>query len=73
MNTKTATIFVLVMSLVISSCGQGQALAPTLTPTPMKVSEPTMTMTPAPTITPTFTESPVPSLSHTPNPAAVKL
>jgi tetratricopeptide (TPR) repeat protein len=79
MNTKLPIILVLVMSLVISSCGQGQSLEPTTTPTP--VSEPTMiptqvsepTMTPAPTITPIITESPIPSLSHTPDPEAVKL
>jgi len=79
MNTKTTTILVLVMSLLISSCGQGQSLEPTTTPA--QVSEPTMiptqvlepTMTPAPTITPIITESPIPSLSHTPDPEAVKL
>src|SRR6188508_1836980 len=81
MNTKTTTIFVLVMSLVLSSCGQGQSLEPTTTLTqvseptiiPTQVSEPTMT--PAPTIAPTITEPPIPSLSqsHTPDPEAVKL
>ena len=79
MNTKTTTIFVLVMSLVLSSCGQGQSLEPTTTLT--QVSEPTIiptqisepTMTPAPTIAPIITETPIPSLSHTPDPEAVKL
>ena len=79
MNTKTTTILVLVMSLLISSCGQGQALEPTTIPA--QVSEPTMiptqvsepTMTSAPTIAPIITETPIPSLSHAPDPEAVKL
>ena len=79
MNTKTTTIFVLVMSLVLSSCGQGQSLEPTAIPA--QVSEPTIiptqvlepTITPPPTIAPIITETPIPSLSHTPDPEAVKL
>ncbi len=54
MNTKqrTATIFVLLLSLAISSCAPGQLFGPTVTPTPL----PTLT----PTLTPTATNTPVP-------------
>jgi len=61
MNTKTTTIFVLVMSLVISGCGAGQILGPTLTP------QPTIAPPPTATLVPTQTSAPVP-ISSTYNP-----
>jgi hypothetical protein len=57
MNTKqrSIVIFVLVMSLTMSSCGPGQLFGPTVTPTP--TTTPTTTPTPIP---PTSTPTPIP-------------
>jgi len=66
MNTKqrTAMIFVLLLSLVISSCAPGQLFGPTATPT--MTSTPTMTATPMATATPIPTNTPVlPPISGT--------
>lgn len=57
MYTKNKAILVLVVSLVISGCGPGQILGPTLTPLPTIT--PTQTATPIPT----QTSTPVPTLS----------
>jgi hypothetical protein len=51
-------VFSLVVSAIISSCGPGQLLGPTLTPTPTN----TLTLLPSPTFTPT----PLPTATPTP-------
>jgi hypothetical protein len=58
MNTKqrSAMIFVLLLSLVISSCAPGQLFGPTATPTQIPTLRPTST--PIPTSTPTSTPIP---------------
>jgi hypothetical protein len=55
MNAKQrpAALLILVMSLVISGCGQGKLFGPTLTPTPTPTQTPTITSTRTPTQTPT--------------------
>lgn len=63
MNTKISAILVLVMSLVVSGCGAGQILGPTLTPLP------TITPSPTATLIPTQTSTPIPvSLAYKPVP-----
>lgn len=57
-------ICLIVGSLAISSCGPGQLLGPTLTPTPTNT--PTSTATPLPTNTPTSTATSLPT--NTPKP-----
>lgn len=52
------SLFLLVAILMLSGCGPGQFLGPTLTPTP--------TFTSTPTLTPTLTPSPTPTLTPTP-------
>lgn len=61
MNTKQRTISILflIVSLIISGCGPGQFLAPTITPSPSNT--PTITPTSTPTITPTFTPTLTPT------------
>lgn len=51
-------ILVLVMTLIISGCGPGQLLGPTMTPSP--TSTPLPTSTPAATATPAATSTPTP-------------
>src|SRR5689334_18413961 len=51
-------VFSLVVSVMLSACGPGQLLGPTLTPTP------TITLTPLPS--PTFTPTPLPTATPTP-------
>jgi hypothetical protein len=67
MNTKQITILLCLLatglvSLLISSCGPGQLLGSTLTPTATSTSTPTLaptaTFTPTPTLTPTPTPTP---------------
>lgn len=73
MNTKSCVIFIVMMGLTISSCGQKQASEAILTPTVN--ASPTITaptLTPTVTASPTATETPVPT-GHTPLPEAVKL
>jgi hypothetical protein len=55
---RTFTILVLIVTMVVSSCGPGQLFGstPTITPT----ITPTPTTTPTPTITPTVTPTPRP-------------
>jgi len=60
-------VMVIVASLVISSCGPGQFLGPTLTLTP------TDTPTPTPTLTPTLTPTPMPTLTPTLTPTSTSI
>jgi hypothetical protein len=71
MNTKqrTAMIFVLLLSLVISSCAPGQIFGPTITPTITPTLTPTNTITP--TITPTSTSTIVPTNTPLPLPGTI--
>lgn len=70
MNKKhrTIVILVLMMSLLISSCGPGQLFGPTITPSPTYTLTPTLTptststLTPTPTPTPTLTPTPIPGI-----------
>ena len=71
MNTKqrTAMIFVLLLSLALSSCAPGQLFGPTVTPTPTLTATATNTPVP-PTATdtlepPTFTPTPTPRIGST--------
>ena len=61
MNTKqrTAMIFILFLSLAISSCTPGQLFGPTVTPTQTPTLTPTSTPIP-PTSTSTPTSTPIP-------------
>ena len=69
MSTKISTILVLVMSLVISGCGAGQMLGPTITPSPTATLVPTLTLSPTATPVPTQTSTPIPvSLAYSPVP-----
>lgn len=54
------------LSLIITSCGPGQFLGPTLTPTLTSTSSPSPTATP--TITPTATFTPTPTQTRTSTP-----
>jgi len=47
-----------VISLLVSSCGPGQFLGPTITPSPTFTLTPTITPSPTPTLTPTRTPTP---------------
>ena len=66
-------VFFLSFSLLLSACGPGQALGPTLTPSPTFTFTPTSTSTSTPTftptLTPTFTPSATATLTATPQPA----
>ena len=66
MNIKQQTIAIcfLTASFLISGCGPGQVLGPTLTPT----STPTVTPTNTPTHTPAPTNTPKPTATFTPIP-----
>jgi len=68
MKTKISAILALIMSLVLTGCGQGQSVEPTITS--VQISTPTLT--PAPTKTPVPTASPT-HTPHTPDSEAVKL
>jgi hypothetical protein len=59
-----------VASLFISSCGPGQLLGPTITPTPTATltATPTFTATPTSTATPTLTPTLTPTPTKTPTP-----
>lgn len=63
MSKSTSRLFFLLLSFILSACGPGQFLGPTLTPVP------TITPTPAPTLTPTLpptaTSAPQPKLGIT--------
>ena len=64
MKPKVFLLFLIIISFLLSSCGAGQLLGPTVTPTPTSTNTPsptpTNTPTPAPTSTPTLTPTPVP-------------
>jgi hypothetical protein len=49
------------MSLIVSSCGPGQFLGPTITASPTSTPTPTITPSPTPTLTPTITPTPTPT------------
>lgn len=72
-NKWNATILVLVLGFVMSSCEPGQIVdstqtsMPTLTATHTQT--PTNTLTPLPTLTPTITLTPSPTLTTTPIPS----
>jgi len=51
----------LLISLLLSSCGPGQFLGPTITPSPTPTLTPTITHTPSPTATSTPTPTPSPT------------
>lgn len=61
-NNLKISVCILIMSILLSSCGSGQFLGPTitptLTPTLTPTFTPTSTSTPEPTHTPTFTSTP---------------
>jgi hypothetical protein len=59
---QIAAVVVLITSLVMSGCGPGQLLGPTVTPTPTLTFTPTPTSTSTPTSTPTLT----PTITPTP-------
>ena len=52
-KSMSKLVLLLTLSWIISSCGPGQFLGPTMTPTPTNTLPPTATKTPAPTRTPT--------------------
>ena len=70
MNRKRTTLVIscLALSLIISGCGPGQLLGPTLTPTPTSTATPTLTPTPTLTLTPTPTLTLTPTLTPTATP-----
>jgi len=49
------SLIFIVISLLASSCGPGQFLGPTITPSPTFTPTPTITPSPTPTLTPTIT------------------
>jgi hypothetical protein len=71
MNTKQQTLAILMfltISLVMSGCGPGQLLGPTITPSPTNTPPPTPTSTPTPTFTLTLTPTLTPSPTFTQTP-----
>lgn len=54
-------VLILLSVLLVSGCGPGQFLGPTITPTPTHTSVPTATNTPIPTPTLTPSQTPVPT------------
>lgn len=72
MNTKhrTMAVLILIISLILSGCGPGQFLGPTITPSATITPTPTLvpTSTPRPTFTPRPTATEVPP---TPTPASM--
>ena len=74
MKPKISLFFFITISFFLSSCGAGQLLGPTITPTPTSTNTPTATSTQTPTITPspTNTFTPTPTATLTPIPAAFK-
>jgi hypothetical protein len=63
---KKPSLMLWMLSLIITSCGPGQFLGPTLTPTLTSTSSPSPTATP--TITPTATYTPTPTQTRTTTP-----
>jgi hypothetical protein len=70
MNTRNrlTAICSLVLILIVSGCGPGQAPAPTLTPIPPATNTPEPTSTNSPE--PTATNTPEPTATNTPEPTA---
>ena len=70
---KITSLVSIAMSLLLSSCGPGQLLGPTITATPTVTSTATATSTVTPTLTLsptiTLTSTPLPTLTPTPLPA----
>lgn len=71
MNAKqqSAIVFILTLSLLISGCGPGQLLGPTITPTLTQTLTPTATLTPTPTATLTSTATSTPTIAPTNTPS----
>jgi hypothetical protein len=67
-QSKLFVIFVLLINLLLSGCGDGQVLGPTITPTPTITLTPTFTYTP--TLTPTATSTFTPTATFTPSATA---
>jgi len=61
-------LILVVISLLVSSCGPGQLFGPTITPSPTATLTPTIT--PSPTLTRTPTSTPTPTITPTPTPVA---
>jgi len=59
-------LILVMISLLVSSCGPGQLFGPTITPSPTPTLTPTIT--PTPTLTPTPTSTPTPTITPTPTP-----
>ncbi|MCX6055176.1 MAG: hypothetical protein NTZ74_09735 [Chloroflexi bacterium] len=59
---STTIILVIILGLLLSSCGAGQAFGPAITPSP--------TVTNTPQFTPTWTPTPEPTATMTPLPTA---
>ena len=69
MKVKSVSFLVLLLSLLLSSCGAGQVLGPTLTPNPTSTNTPTLT--PTSTKTPIPTVTPLPTNTSTPSPTPI--
>ena len=61
MKLKISLFFLITISFFLSSCGAGQLLGPTITPTPTSTNTPT----PTPTNTPTLTSTSVSAITQT--------
>ena len=69
MNRKFSFTLVIIMGIILSSCGQGMVIVATLTPLPIPISSSTLTQTLSPTPSETPTQTPIPvSLVYTPVP-----
>lgn len=69
MITSKSTVFIIFMllsSVILSSCVGAVQMFPTVTPTPGLTIEPTLTPTPLPTSTPTSTATPEPTPTEIP-------
>jgi hypothetical protein len=68
---KLVAICFIVLNLVLSGCGPGQAFGPTLTPVPSLTPIPTNTPVPTSTTIPTATNTPTPAPTATATPAPI--
>jgi len=66
MKFSKFAVLIVVLNLLLSSCGAGQVFGPTMTPTPTTTNTPTPTKTP----TPTNTSTPMPTNTPTLTPTA---
>lgn len=64
-------LILLFVPLLLSACGPGQLLGPTLTPTPTITPTFTLTSTPTATFTPTLTLTPTATFTQTPSPTPI--